>query len=139
MCVLLFFFSLQADCRSHLVFPSSALWAGSSARRDRRPDSTSERTQTVCQRPAGPPLRPGGVGGPLLYVLGEKSDLLSCQQPAPDVADGGELHFLSVFTVNIQEDAKEHQQAAPDVPEEGEAGRLELFQKETAGGRLACM
>ncbi|TNN84705.1 hypothetical protein EYF80_005120 [Liparis tanakae] len=55
--------------------------------------------------------------GCLLYVLREKSHFLCCQQPAPEVVEGGKLHFLFVFTVNIQEDAEEHQEAAPDVPD----------------------
>lgn len=55
--------------------------------------------------------------GCLLYVLREKSDFLSHQQPAPEVVEGGELHFLFVFTVNVQQDAEEHQEAAPDVPD----------------------
>lgn len=67
-----------------------------------------------------------------LYVLWEKPDFLSRQQPAPEVLDWGKLHFLFVFTVNIQEDAKEHQKATPDVPKEGETERLDIFEG-TAG------
>lgn len=62
-----------------------------------------------------------------LYILGEKADFLSSEQPGLDVLDGGKLHFISVFTVHIQEDPEEHQKTAPDVPEEGTMGRLDYL------------
>lgn len=51
----------------------------------------------------------------LLYILWEKLDFLSCQQPAPKVLHRGKLHVFSVFTVNIQEDAEKHQKASPYI------------------------